>query len=270
VVTGAVAKPGVLYLTGAATTVLEALARAGGPAEGAGDELLIVRGGSASSGDGAARTVSVDLVELLDRGDLAFNLEVAGGDVLTIPPRTPGYIFVLGYVQRPGVYELREGMRVDAMRAMALSGGLLSNARAQNAYLLRETSELRGGLLQDPTGAGEEGPGGGGARGAGRAVGTASPASTAPSTLCSRRSRPGPPSSAGDSAAPSRSSSARSPAGSTHSRIRNRPWHSDTRSRTSSPSTSRRSPSPSTASRRRWSAIADSSRSWCIACARWT
>jgi len=110
VVTGAVARPGVLYLTGAATTVLEALARAGGPAEGAGDERLIV--------------------------------------------------------QRPGVHEQREGMRVDAMRAAALSGGLLSNARAQNAYLLRETSELRGGLLQDPTGAGEE-PARGGRRGGG-------------------------------------------------------------------------------------------------------
>ena len=97
--------------------------------------------GSASSGDGAARTVSVDLVELLDRGDLAFNIEVAGGDVLTIPPRTPGYIFVLGYVQRPGAHELKEGMRIDAMRAVALSGGLLSNARAHNAYLLRGTSE---------------------------------------------------------------------------------------------------------------------------------
>ena len=141
VVTGAVAKPGVFCLSTSATTVLEVITLAGGLGGEAGDELLIVRGSSAPSADGKAQAVAVDLAELIDRGNLDLNLEVMGGDVLTVPPREPEYIYVLGYVQRPGVHQLRDGMHVDAVRAVALSGGLLSNARAHNSYLLRETPD---------------------------------------------------------------------------------------------------------------------------------
>ncbi len=174
VVTGAVQRPGVYYLTTSRSTVLAILAQAGGLAEEAGDELLIVRSADSrrlpgNPGDNAGGTVvelapagtaesqrrtdprpadamepksvTIDLKVLLDQGDLSLNLPVVGGDVITVPPRAEQYVYVLGYVQRPGCYQIRDGMRVDAVRAVALAGGLSPSARAENSLLLRETAE---------------------------------------------------------------------------------------------------------------------------------
>lgn len=140
-VTGAVSKPAVFHLTRSASTVLEILTRAGGLGKDAGDELLITRSTAASARDRGTASVAIDLVELVDKANLALNVEVMSGDILTVPPRAANYVYVLGYVRSPGAYELRDGMRVDAMRAVALSGGLLSNARAHNCHLLRETPD---------------------------------------------------------------------------------------------------------------------------------
>jgi protein involved in polysaccharide export with SLBB domain len=85
--------------------------------------------------------VVIDLKHLVDDGNLLLNLEVRGGDIITVPPRSPDYVYVLGYVQRPGAYELKDGVRVDALRAVALAGGLSPAARAENSYLVRETAK---------------------------------------------------------------------------------------------------------------------------------
>lgn len=174
VVTGAVGNPGVYYLTTNSSNVLALLAQAGGLTAEAGDELLIVRSADSrrlpgNPGDNAGGTVvelapagtaesqrrtdprpadamerksvAIDLKELVDQGNLLLNLPVVGGDVMTVPPRAEQYVYVLGYVQRPGCYQIRDGMRVDALRAVALAGGLSPSARAENSLLLRETGE---------------------------------------------------------------------------------------------------------------------------------
>lgn len=179
VVTGAVKNPGVYYLTTNGSTVLSVLAQAGGLSEEAGDELLIIRAGNsrpsagnpapggarnnpgdavvelvpkapepatASAGGGGSphsgpQAIAVDLRQLVDEGNLVLNLEVRSGDIVTVPPRAEQYVYVLGYVQRPGAYELKDGMRVDALRAVALAGGLTPSARAENSFLVRETPE---------------------------------------------------------------------------------------------------------------------------------
>jgi protein involved in polysaccharide export with SLBB domain len=78
---------------------------------------------------------------LVDEGNLLLNLPVGAGDVITVPPRAEQYIYVLGYVQRPGAYELGDGVRVDALRAIAMAQGLSAAARAENSVLIRETAE---------------------------------------------------------------------------------------------------------------------------------
>ena len=159
VVTGAVHTPGVYYLTTNRSTVLALLAQAGGLTGRAGEELLVVRSGGAPGAQVAANpvgaegsggvvelggdrpTVVIDLEELVEEGNLSLNLPVCPGDVLTVPPRAERYVYVLGYVRRPGAFVLREGVRVDALRAVALAGGLTETARAENSLLIREQVE---------------------------------------------------------------------------------------------------------------------------------
>ena len=132
IVTGAVNKPGVYPLEYNASTVLERLALAGGPTREAGDEVLLLRGGD--------EVIPIDLTELIDAGNLALNLPVGDGDILTVPPQVKQYIYVLGYVRRPGVYRLENGTRVDALRAVAFGGGVTATARAQNSYVIRQVA----------------------------------------------------------------------------------------------------------------------------------
>jgi protein involved in polysaccharide export with SLBB domain len=136
------------------------LAQAGGPLEEAGDELLLIQGqpparliaeyGGADAvaadmaadvlGRPSSEVMTIDLRELVDAGKLALNVCVRGGDVIAVPPRAADYVYVLGYVRRPGAYELGAGNRLDALRAVALGGGLMSSARAENSHLIRETT----------------------------------------------------------------------------------------------------------------------------------
>ncbi len=131
IVTGAVNKPGVYPLEYNASTVLEVLALAGVAIREAGDEVLLLRGGD--------EVIPIDLTELIDAANLALNLQVGDGDILIIPPQVKQYIYVLGYVRRPGVYKLENDTRVDALRAVAFGGGASATARAQNSYVIRET-----------------------------------------------------------------------------------------------------------------------------------
>lgn len=161
VVTGAVNKPGIYPLTTNSSTVLESLALAGGPSLAAGDEVLLIRskrneqdtrrdvdnksqGDSAGTGKNATATaarevISIDLKELIDEGNLLLNAVVTAGDIITVPSRATEYVYVLGYVRRPGAYKLEGGARVDAIRALALGGGLSGMARPKRSFLIRQT-----------------------------------------------------------------------------------------------------------------------------------
>jgi len=159
VVTGAVGKPGVYYLTANRSTVLAVLAQAGGLKPEAGDELLITRpgdprkeaadldesgksaGGDKESSREQPKVIALDLKELIDKGNFALNLEVESGDILTVSPQSPEYIYVLGYVRSPAALELKNGIRVDAVQAVAMAGGLTATARAENSFLIRKTRE---------------------------------------------------------------------------------------------------------------------------------
>jgi polysaccharide export outer membrane protein len=150
VVTGAVTKPGVYYLTRNRVSLLEILAQADGLSGDAGDEVLLIRGGNSvapiqeKEGEGAAQAsdsnlVAIDLKQLIDAGDVRHNVWLQSGDLLTVPARQRGHVYVLGYVQRPGSFEILKNKPMEALQAVAMAGGLSGTARAENSCLIRQT-----------------------------------------------------------------------------------------------------------------------------------
>ncbi len=169
ILTGAVKLPGVYYLTRNKSSVLEVLAKAGGLTDTASDDLMIISAGEESAGSatnavtafsnlveqaegegmGPALTaaaegrqiIHVDLEELIGAGDLRLNAMVSAGDIVTVRSLAQQYVYVLGYVQRPGAFEMKTSQQVDALHAVAMAGGLSPTARAENSFLIRETEE---------------------------------------------------------------------------------------------------------------------------------
>jgi len=163
VMTGAVKNPGVYYLNDNQSSVLEMLAKAGGLTPEAADELIVVKGGAPDLPVAPAGTVTnidanaaaemteaamlnpanavlnISLRKLIDEGDLRLNVDVTAGTIITVRSMAQQFVYVLGYVQRPGAYSMTGGNQLDALRAVALAGGLTPTARPDNSFLVRET-----------------------------------------------------------------------------------------------------------------------------------
>ena len=157
-VTGAVQSPGVYNLDRNRSSVLEMLAKSGGLKDDAADELLVIRPGNPSAVDTNKATASsadlqaealatdaqlvrVDLRRLIDDGDLLQNVDIGAGDIISVRSMAQQFIYVLGYVSRPGAFEMKSERELDALRAVALAGGLTATARADNSFIVRQTDE---------------------------------------------------------------------------------------------------------------------------------
>lgn len=127
-VIGQVTKPGQYPLIGK-QKVLDALALAGGilPESAADQATLISVNGNSQQ---------IDLQKLFD-GDLRLNLELHGGDTLSVS-RAPQF-FIYGEVQHPGVYRLSRDMTVS--QAIAAGGGLTKHGTERGAKLKRRDSQ---------------------------------------------------------------------------------------------------------------------------------
>jgi protein involved in polysaccharide export with SLBB domain len=112
-VTGFTSKPG-SYTVSSLSTMVGALIQAGGPsAAGSFRRIDLRRGG---------RTLAtLDLYDLLVKGDKSSDLPLQAGDVVHVHPIGP-QVGVLGSVNRPAVVELRE--RETAADALSYVGGL--------------------------------------------------------------------------------------------------------------------------------------------------
>lgn len=140
-VLGRVAKPGA-YALKPGLPVLQALTLAGGLAEGADlPAAYIVRGGE---------RIPVNLRRLIQEADLSQNLVLKSDDTLVVPEIVSGAnpqevferrIYVLGKVQKPGVYTIRH--EVPIIHAIFLAGGLIEPAAdLAGAFVIRGTERL--------------------------------------------------------------------------------------------------------------------------------
>jgi polysaccharide export outer membrane protein len=157
-VVGAVLRP-MVYQIIRPTTLLELLAQAGGITDEAGGAVLITRsrqpGGilvsaktdaapftndadaGASDPPPDTQTITIQLQDLLDSGNSAFNIPVYGGDVVSIP--RAGIVYVTGFgVAQPGGYVLQSrGEQITVLKAVALAHGLTNFAKPDAAIILR-------------------------------------------------------------------------------------------------------------------------------------
>jgi protein involved in polysaccharide export with SLBB domain len=81
-----------------------------------------------------ATVASLDLYELLLRGDMRADARLQPGDVIFVPP-IGATVAVDGEVRRPAIYELKAERTVG--EAIALAGGLNANANRASVKLLR-------------------------------------------------------------------------------------------------------------------------------------
>ncbi|MGB6391942.1 MAG: polysaccharide biosynthesis/export family protein [Candidatus Acidiferrales bacterium] len=156
-VIGAVNHP-MVYQIIRPTTLLEVLADAGGIADEAGSVILITRAvrpaGAAPTVPPASSevapapeqstpetsTITIRIQDLIDSGDPAFNIQILGGDVVSVP--RAGIVYVTGAgVSQPGGYVMQgHGDQVTVLKAVALAHGLTGYAKADSAVVFRSNS----------------------------------------------------------------------------------------------------------------------------------
>jgi polysaccharide biosynthesis/export protein len=174
-VMGAVHKPGVYQIRGS-KSLLEILSLAEGLADDAGEDVIILRGGSANhtsesvpekSSEAAKppatmqefggadetyavinkaetipqKTLQVNLKDLLDSTDSSHNPAVYPGDIVKVS--RAGIVYVVGAVRRPGGFAMKTNGKISVLQAIALSEGLTPTAAKGGARIIR-TSEQNG------------------------------------------------------------------------------------------------------------------------------
>ena len=143
-VLGAVYKPGTYQLTRRAFLV-DALAMAGGLLAEKAEYKAYVHRASAQPASGESTTnisadkemIEVDLVQLLEKGDISLNVPIYAGDVVSVPERIDKYFYVLGEVNKSGAFEIKKDDRITLSMALAYAGGLTKTAKATEATVAR-------------------------------------------------------------------------------------------------------------------------------------
>jgi protein involved in polysaccharide export with SLBB domain len=86
-----------------------------------------------------ANTITVNLAELLERGNTESDIQLQAGDVVTIPHA--GIVYALGAVQRPGGFvSSNDRAQLSTLKVLALAGGLTRIAKKDRAVIIRRDS----------------------------------------------------------------------------------------------------------------------------------
>lgn len=150
-ISGAVESPG-LYETETPATLMKLLAKAGGVLPNRGNVAYVLREATDTVDDGTdmdslvreRAPERVDLVRLLDRGDMGENRTLQSGDVVYIPlrkelPVAESSIYVEGEVKNPGVYPYQPG--ISALNACLMAGGFGRYAAPNRAKVIRKAGD---------------------------------------------------------------------------------------------------------------------------------
>lgn len=148
-ISGAVKKPG-KYEMKNATKIMDLIARAEGLTPESGNVAYVLRDGgtfdetmlveSSTGKKGAKQPIKVDLVKLLDRGDMSQNLSLEPGDSVYIPlvkglNQSESTVYVSGEVEKPDVYPYQPGM--SALSVCIMAGGFGKHAAPNRATVVR-------------------------------------------------------------------------------------------------------------------------------------
>jgi polysaccharide export outer membrane protein len=146
-ISGAVKKPG-LYETSSQATLVELIALAEGVLPDRGKWAYIMRGGKAGAPAADEKTdkepLRVDLIRLLDQGDMGLNLKLQPGDVVYIPlgkslDAAESKLSVEGEVNQPGLYDFQPG--ITALSACIMAGGFDRFAAPNRTRIIRQKGD---------------------------------------------------------------------------------------------------------------------------------
>lgn len=149
-ISGAVKKPG-KYEMKAATKIMDLIAKAEGLTPESGNVAYVMRDGGKIDEDllnssaaeelkGASQPIKVDLIKLLDKGDMSQNLALEPGDSVYIPlvkglNQSDSTVYVSGEVEKPDVYPFQPGM--SALSVCIMAGGFGKHAAPNRATVVR-------------------------------------------------------------------------------------------------------------------------------------
>jgi len=145
-IVGAVQRPMVFQVL-RPTTLLEVLTAAGGITDNAGNVVIVTRsthpangkasGVPAGAPDPDAQVVTIRLQDLLESGNPTFNIQITGGDVVSVP--VGGIVYVVGGgVSQAGGYVLQNhGEQITVLKAVALAHGMSAYAKPDRAVIMR-------------------------------------------------------------------------------------------------------------------------------------
>lgn len=88
---------------------------------------------------GEGRVIAIDLAKL-NAGDARMNIVLQSNDVIQVPLLEQGEFYIMGEVQRPGVYSLT-GRKVTIKMAVAAAGNLGPMAWPRNCMLIRRLND---------------------------------------------------------------------------------------------------------------------------------
>jgi len=129
-VTGAVKLPTIFQAIGT-VSLLDALAKAGGPTDNAGGELIVTR----PNGPNGAQSVQRIPIKALNSGsDPALNVPLQGGDLVMVP--IIGTVVVAGNVHLSGIYPVQDSGTTTIMTAIAQAQGL-GDYKPPKVYIYR-------------------------------------------------------------------------------------------------------------------------------------
>jgi polysaccharide export outer membrane protein len=132
-VEGAVKSP-ITFQAEGPTTLLQALARAGGLQPTAASEILVSRTEKGTNGEPESLTMRVSARGLIDSADPALNLKLTGGEEIRVPEAAK--IYVVGNVKKPGAVPIQDSAETTVLQTLALAEGLAPFA-GKTAYVYR-------------------------------------------------------------------------------------------------------------------------------------
>jgi len=115
---GAIGKPGNYELVGP-TTLLQVISQAGGLTPEARGEIFIFR----QLKDGQKTRISIDLQDLISKGDASLNIELLPNDVVNVPVDRTLTVYVYGEVKTPGAIQFKQSRQITLLQAIAQAGG---------------------------------------------------------------------------------------------------------------------------------------------------